>query len=209
MCPLGAKSDGKTVKTFELFDLSSKRTYHHIGSTHLIEEGRGLIANARLHASKYGWLLFSAIENLSGGARTAFFFFNPFCNQILEMPPLDLNTGEKVGFAIFTTTPTSPNCFILVLGENITSYPCSKGYSFIFTYNSTEKRWRSVRGNYDFNLTEASDIAYVDGILYVRGEYFFIRLGCLGYFTSSLETMKKLLHAKRIFSLRTSGTLFS
>ncbi|KAM0997621.1 hypothetical protein ACFX2I_007466 [Malus domestica] len=92
--PWCKKVDGKTVKALELFDCHINERIYWKHASDRRRRGR---AHCQCSTSFFKTrLLFSKVENSSNSGRTIFFYFNPFCNQVLEIPPLDLYTDEKV-----------------------------------------------------------------------------------------------------------------
>ncbi|KAL6131304.1 hypothetical protein ACLB2K_069680 [Fragaria x ananassa] len=98
----------------EFSDFWSTRTFLYITKTQ--EPGRESLLDGDFRASKHGWLLLlSAVKNSDGSRSSMYFFYNPFCNKIIEeLPQLNWPGGRRV-ITTFTAAPTSPDCVIFVM----------------------------------------------------------------------------------------------
>ncbi|KAB2607558.1 F-box/kelch-repeat protein [Pyrus ussuriensis x Pyrus communis] len=101
----------KIISILELSDLMARQTYS-VGQI-IREEARELFVGAKVCASKKGWLLLS---KKCTGHSCIFFFYSPFCNKIIELPPLESKCGIYEHAATFTKVPTSPDgCHVYVV----------------------------------------------------------------------------------------------
>ncbi|KAK9919778.1 hypothetical protein M0R45_028356 [Rubus argutus] len=115
-----------------------------------------------VHASKYGWLLLSDKCYTNDEASISFFFYNPFRNMIIELPPVTFEPDLKIPASRFTTSPTCPNdCNIFVVCGR--SEPNPFRICRIYTCNLKSKKWMSQNLPCDKELCDA---VYMDGAFY-------------------------------------------
>ncbi|KAL6139263.1 hypothetical protein ACLB2K_064540 [Fragaria x ananassa] len=136
-----------------------------------------LLLGTRVDASKYGLLLMSKQKVMeSGGSNTlvSFLFYNPFRNEIIELLPLDLNTDRHDSKAMFSTTPTSPDCVICVV-----SRVTREGTAICMLSTYKDENWTSVtvtdgcpgwaEGNWEVQ------VVHMDGKFYCIFKHYFLR----------------------------------
>ncbi|XP_004308955.1 PREDICTED: F-box/kelch-repeat protein At1g57790-like [Fragaria vesca subsp. vesca] len=108
--------------------------------------------------SKYGWFLLYRRQFLYV-RKQYYYLYNPFCNEVIQLPGLDLEMELYVDIATFTTPPTSPNFVIFVL--------CKKYRHntdrIIYTCKLGDTRWSICRTRYHGSVT---GVTCVDGIVY-------------------------------------------
>ncbi|KAK0599937.1 hypothetical protein LWI29_009995 [Acer saccharum] len=149
--------DGGNTFNFKLCD-PNKQTSYNIVKEH---PERHLFLDAKLHASRCGWLLFSKHiydHNI------IFFFYSPFKNQIIKFPELeDSDHHDQINSkASFSLDPTSPDCMVVALSttqlEKLNIKTCCVG----------DKSWKifEFEFNRDYVGNFIWDVAYA-------GEYFY------------------------------------
>ncbi|CAN6555861.1 unnamed protein product [Malus baccata var. baccata] len=161
--------EGKIISILELSDLVAKQTYS-VGQI-IREEARELFVGAKVCASKKGWLLLS---KKSTGHSCIFFFYSPFCNKIIELPPLELKCGIYEHAATFTKVPTSPDgCHVYVV------FGCDDS---IKSCNLRNRTWSTISIRNNLCHRRIYDLVYFDGILLCN-----FRSSYLGAFTTELQ----------------------
>ncbi|KAL6217144.1 hypothetical protein ACLB2K_010361 [Fragaria x ananassa] len=139
--------DGKHIEFLDMQGETYKYTVKHellVGT------------NPGPYASKYGWLLL----NRYGLNKEQFYLYNPFCNEVIQLPELDLEPGFYVEIATFTAPPTSPNCVIFVLCRK---YQSRSQNCNISTYKLGNRRWSNYKTTCQGSV---EGVTYVDGIFY-------------------------------------------
>ncbi|KAG8366538.1 hypothetical protein BUALT_Bualt17G0090300 [Buddleja alternifolia] len=85
------------------------------------------LKDAKIHFSKYGWLLMSRDE-------LTLFFFNPFTNEKVELPSITCSFSS----VCFTTPPTSPDCTVAGIFSSSTIRDIDFGLLKV-----GDKKWKS------------------------------------------------------------------
>ncbi|KAJ4719517.1 F-box protein [Melia azedarach] len=120
---------------------------------HTIELKQALLG-ARVHASQYGWLLFSKQATLS--LHYLFMFYSPFTGKIIELPALEsMYFHDRI---LFSASPTSPECVVFVVRtyhpEEFRISTCSPG----------DRAW--TMHLFDGFHGSIDGMAFMDGVLY-------------------------------------------
>ncbi|KAK2640338.1 hypothetical protein Ddye_028133 [Dipteronia dyeriana] len=171
---LGKKSDDGGTFNFKLCDPNKQTSYN------IVKEcpERHLFLDAKLHASRCGWLLFS--KHIYA-RKIIFFFYNPFTNQIIKFPELkDRDRRQLSSMACFSLDPTSPDCMVIALSTQLKKLN-------IKTCCVGDKSWKIFKfenvGHFIL------DVAY-------GGEFFY----CL--FSGNLGTFNIKQHEWKVFPVR-------
>ncbi|PRQ26518.1 putative F-box domain-containing protein [Rosa chinensis] len=125
------------------------------GETYKYTVGRILFDDTRLYASKYGWLLLKKYERPT----EQFYLYNPFWNDVIRLPRLDLELDFQVVLATFTTPPIYADCVIFVISRRY-------GYTDDHIINACklrDRRWSVHKTRYQGSV---EGVTYLDGIFY-------------------------------------------
>ncbi|TXG65848.1 hypothetical protein EZV62_007123 [Acer yangbiense] len=169
---IGYKGNTLTeINQFYLYEPSQKQRYR--------VKTKIPSAYAILHASKFGWLLFSEIAQVFSYSRT-FFFYCPFINEIIRLPELDMNHGCQFQ-ATFSTAPSSSDCVVFVFNS------CSDPSRIrVSTCSPVDTAWSSLLFNGDYGL-QIKKVAYAKGVFHCA---FFPRFAYMGAYNPALQEWK-------------------
>ncbi|KAL6195326.1 hypothetical protein ACLB2K_030946 [Fragaria x ananassa] len=161
----------------QFLDLTVQRSR----SVKMRPEVRNLLSQAKLHASKHGWSLLTVSDSKS----KKFFFYNPFCGKVIDLPPLYMNK-EKESYttvATFTTPPISHDCVVFAVVSSTTeTLVCTMSAS-----NFGDKRWRSIHKIWLDDDDHVKDVSYIDGVFYCIIQTRYSYRYTLGTFNMALE----------------------
>ncbi|KAK2637960.1 hypothetical protein Ddye_025755 [Dipteronia dyeriana] len=114
--------------------------------------------------SRFGWVLFS--KGSGNITIKHLFFYNPFTNQVIELPKL----GNKYRSTSFSKIPTCPDCMVIALripkGGQLEIKTWQPGYD---TWLSGYDTWKTFKfsGDYDCDRTLISkQVAYAGESFY-------------------------------------------
>ncbi|XP_059635676.1 F-box protein At4g00893-like [Cornus florida] len=126
-------------------------------------------------ASNFGWLLLYEFPH------KLLFFFNPFKNEVIELPPLEVQHCEV---ASFSSPPTQPDCIIFVLDNS-----CSDTKITICPLK--DKKWTMYEFDTHFHP--------VENVVYFKRSFYCAEInGALGVFNLEERKWKTLPESKAI-----------
>lgn len=159
----GYEESSPSHASFDLYD-----PYHK--QHHTIDNPPSILVSAKILASKHGWILFFKEEDSS------IFFYSPFNNKIIELPPLIIGSQDKGIFS--STSPVSSRCVVFVVST-------TSNYICINTCSPRDTTW--TKHCYNGAYSDLHGVTYMKGVLY-----------CAFSFRLCAFNHKKRVHWKRI-----------
>ncbi|KAK2640545.1 hypothetical protein Ddye_028340 [Dipteronia dyeriana] len=106
--------------------------------------------------SRYGWVLFS--EMIHDTISMNFFFYNPFSNEIIELPRMEKATFYRE--STFSLSPSSPGCTVISFSI------LRDGKLGIATCRPGDLSWKMLEFQGDYKYNSIRDVAYADESFY-------------------------------------------
>ncbi|KAK0600400.1 hypothetical protein LWI29_014541 [Acer saccharum] len=148
-------SDG--VRVCKLCDPFARRSYTVKDAA--IVKNRDF-SDARACDSRYGWVLFS--KEIYDTVRMNFFLYNPFTNEIIELPRMEKNYRKITCYekATFSLSPSSPSCTVIAFSI------LRDGKLGIETCQPGDEFWKMFEFLGDYKYNSILDVAYADESFY-------------------------------------------
>ncbi|XP_062005537.1 F-box/kelch-repeat protein At1g57790-like [Rosa rugosa] len=176
--------DNGKFRKLDLCDPWLKKSYSLVKT--IRRDGvKKLLLGTSAHASKYGWLLLSKQEVKSHGSSSiSYLFYNPFCNKIIKLPPLYLSKDKHASKAMFSTTPTAPDCVIFVLSQVFVT----REKKVIYMLSTCkDKKWTSFLTTDGWGGSYVQDAVHMDGKFYCVFNQLYRSYFKLGIFNVALQ----------------------